>query len=419
MSNYIWPPFTSLANQHPPIFIDRAEGIFLYDKKGNKIIDAVSSWWTNIHGHSHPYIAKKLYEQALKLEHVIFAGFTHAPAETLAKRLIEEHLPKNFSHIFYSDNGSTAVEVSIKMALQFWKNQKIEKPIIVALEHAYHGDTFGSMSVSSRSVFTKAFEDKLFDVVCIHSPADGNEEKCLQELRTVFQTNQVAAFIYEPLIQGAGGMLMYSAQSLEKLLKLAKEFDVLCIADEVMTGFYRTGKFFASDSCETKPDLLCISKGLTGGTMALGITACSEKIVQAFYSSDTDKTFYHGHSFTANPLACAVACASLELLNNQETIDKIHTIIKSHNTFQLRLRQFPLVKNIRQTGTVLAFDIQTENKTGYFNSIRNLIYDYFLEHGILLRPLGNTIYIMTPYCADEKVLQVVYQAIEQFLKELE
>ncbi len=399
-----------------PVHIVRGNGSKLYDASGKEYIDAISSWWTNIHGHAHPYLAQKLFEQFQELEHVIFAGFTHTPAQKIAERLMQ-HLSSPFSKIFFSDNGSTSVEVALKMAIQFWNNKKGKRKKIIAFENAYHGDTFGSMSVSGRGAFTRSFHDYLFDVHFIPPPLPGLEDICLQEFEKAIVQDDVAAFIYEPLIMGAGGMLMYQPDQLEKLLSKAKEKNIICIADEVMTGFYRSGKLFASFYCNTKPDIICLSKGLTGGAMAMGITACAEFIYEAFYSDDKMKAFYHGHSYTANPLACAVANASLDLLETDICKEQILRIVKSHEEFALQLKDHPKIQNCRQTGTVVAFDIATDTETNYFNSLRDRMYDYFISRGILLRPLGNTLYIMPPYCITVEELNKVYKSILEFIGE--
>ncbi len=396
--------------------IIRGEGALLFDTSGKQYIDAISSWWTNIHGHAHPYIAQKIYEQAMRLEHVIFAGFTHDPALILAQRLAEDHLPENITKIFYSDNGSTAVEVAVKMAVQYWYNSGTPKKKIIAFKHAYHGDTFGSMSVSDRGDFTRPFHNYLFDVEFISPPLSGHEETSKDQLLAAMQNKDVAAFIYEPLIMGAGGMLMYEPQPLNELLQIAKQHGALCIADEVMTGFYRTGKMFAGNHCATEPDIMCLSKGLTGGTMALGITACAQSIYDAFYSDDRMKAFYHGHSFTANPLACSAALASLDLFEKEECKEKILRVVQSHHNFKSELLQNDSIENVRQRGTVLAFDLITESGTQYFNQVRDKIYAYFMDEGILLRPLGNTIYIMPPYCIKNEELEKIYAGIRTFLK---
>jgi len=415
----IWYPFTQMKLATEPIHIVKGAGALLTDKDGKVYIDGISSWWTNIHGHSNAYIAQKLYEQSLQLEHVIFAGFTHTPALKLAMRLLI-HAEGYFSKVFYSDNGSTSVEVALKMALQFHTNSGSTKKRIIAFEHSYHGDTFGSMSVSDRNGFTEAFHDKLFDVTFITPPLPGKETESLEQLAKHLEQEDVAAFIYEPLVMGAGGMLMYQPNHLESLIALAKSKGALCIADEVMTGFYRTGKIFASHYCASRPDIMCLSKGITGGTMALGVTMCSQAIFDAFYSDDVMKTFFHGHSYTANPLACAVSNASMDILEQDGFYDNVKNIIAIQKDFAKRLQAFETVatkkvENIRQSGTILAFDVVTPQKTSYFNEGRDEIYAYFIANGVLLRPLGNTIYIMPPYCINIEQMVKIHATILSFL----
>ena len=412
--SYIWYPFTQMKLAGDPIKIVRGNGALLFDDNNKCYIDAISSWWTNLHGHAHPYIAQKVFEQHQTLEHVIFAGFTHTPALELAKRLVENHLPKNITKIFYSDNGSTSVEVAIKMALQYWFNKGIKKKKLIAFENAYHGDTFGSMSVSDRGAFTKPFHNYLFDVIFIPLPVKGDEQKSMELFENIIRENDVAAFIYEPLVLGAGGMLMYEPEALSPLLQKAKEKDIICIADEVMTGFYRTGKMFASEYCGIKPDIMCLSKGLTGGTMALGVTACAQFIYDAFYDEDKMKAFYHGHSYTANPLACTAGIASLDLIEKEYFYLSIQNIIKRHQKFTSELISHKRFDNIRQHGTIIAFDLKTDSGTHYFNTERDKLYNYFIEKGILLRPLGNTLYIMPPYCITDEQLESVYKSILEY-----
>lgn len=417
----IWHPFTPFKSSPDPVPIVKGEGIFLIDEEGNRYIDAISSWWVNIHGHSHPYIAKKIYEQAKTLEQVIFAGFTHEPAVQLAEQLLPV-LPGPFSKIFYSDNGSTATEVAIKMALQYWWNlaqvQGQEPEVrssgtrkkVLAFNDSYHGDTFGSMSVSDRSVFTKAFQEHLFEVIFIDTPTPGNI--AVGKATIEQHANELAAFIYEPLVQGAGGMKMYDAALLDDLLATAKAHDIICIADEVMTGFYRTGKFFASEYTQQQPDIICLSKGLTGGTMALGVTAATQKIVDAFVSEDRMKTFFHGHSFTANPLACTAALASLELLQKESCLQNIQQIIAQNHSFAEKLitHNAGHIKNIRRLGTIIAFEIN-QGKDEYLNNISAVITKKALQRGVYLRPLGNTVYIMPPYCATTADMQRIFEVI--------
>lgn len=414
----IWHPFTPLEGAPEPILIERAEGIYLYTPDGRKIIDAISSWWVNLHGHSHPVIAEAVAQQAKKLEHVIFAGFTHEPAIRLSENLLTI-LPDNFSKIFYSDNGSTAVEVALKLAMQYWHNQGLERKTIVALEGAYHGDTFGAMAVGDRSIFTLPFSSYLFNVEFVTFPSRENEESAIVQFKNLVDSQNVAAFIYEPLIQAAGGMRTYPKSALNRLLELAKEKDVICIADEVFTGFGRTGKLLASDHISQKPDLIALSKGLTGGTLPLGVTAISEKIIAAFKNSELTKTFFHGHSFTANPIACSAANASFQLLMEEECQQNILRISQQHKDFAAALRTSSAVKEVRVLGTILAIELNSGESTSYTNSLRKKIYSYFLEHDILLRPLGNTFYIVAPYCITTDEINHLYNAIRKFLLVIE
>jgi adenosylmethionine-8-amino-7-oxononanoate aminotransferase len=405
----IWHPYTQHRQADPPIPIIRGEGALLTDEAGNRYIDAISSWWVNIHGHAHPYIAEKIHHQALQLEHVIFTGFTHEPAVQLAERLLKI-LPGNFEKMFYSDNGSTAVEVALKMAIQYWKNKgRGGRNRILAFRHAYHGDTFGAMSVSARGLFTEAFRDFLFDVLFIDTPGEDNIDSLKDFVES--HSNEIAGFIYEPLLQAAGGMRMYQAEWLNSLLKTVKENHILCIADEVLTGFGRTGTLFAGESMATKADIICLSKGITGGTMALGATACTKEIFDAFLSNDRRNTFFHGHSYTANPIACAAGLASLDLLQKETCIARIQAITKANedflNTGSLKDRP-DLILNPRSVGTVLAFELKS-GEHDYISQIGNSIRQAAMQQGIYLRPLGNTIYIMPPYCISSEQLDTVYR----------
>ena len=414
---FIWHPYTPLQSVIENIPVVSGKGALLYDENGKDYIDAVSSWYVNLHGHSHPYIAKKLFEQANKLEHVIFAGFTHQPAIELAERLIGI-LPSNQKKIFYSDNGSTAVEVAIKMAIQYWLNKGEKRQTIIAFENSYHGDTFGAMSVSDRSIFTNPFNDLLFEVKFIPTPDTHNIDDLIKQVDIISQQNNVAAFIYEPLLQGTGSMRIYPANELNQLLQHIKSKHVLCIADEVLTGFYRTGKFFAGDYITELPDLVCLSKGLTGGTMALGVTSCSQTIVDAFDTTDKTNTFYHGHSYTANPLACTAALASLDLLQDDACLKNINRIEEQHSGFIKELQGISNVENPRQLGTTLAFEVKTNSEHSYTNPIRDIIYKKFIENGVILRPLGNTVYIFPPYCITEEQLNKVYEVIKTVLNQI-
>ncbi|SDF03458.1 adenosylmethionine-8-amino-7-oxononanoate aminotransferase [Mucilaginibacter pineti] len=411
----IWHPYTQMKTAAPPIPIVRGEGTCLYDEDGKKYIDAVSSWWVNIHGHAHPYIAHKVAAQLQQLEHVIFAGFTHQGAVELAERLLAI-LPNNQQKAFYSDNGSTAIEVAIKMCLQYWLNKGDQRTKIIAFNNAYHGDTFGAMAVSGRSAFTKAFDSLLFEVEFIDTPNENNIQNLKSQISDL--KSQTACFIFEPLVQGSGGMLMYEAKYLNELMAHCRQENVLMIDDEVFTGFGRTGKRFACDHVTVQPDIMCFSKGLTGGTMALGLTTCTQHIYDAFLSDDKLKTLFHGHSFTANPIACASALASMDLFMEPATMANIQRIEAKHEQFAAKIQHHPKIKAVRQTGTILAMEWQTGDDTSYFSSLRDKLYQYFLAEGIILRPLGNIIYILPPYCITNDELAYVYSKIEQALTEI-
>ncbi|MDZ4845304.1 MAG: adenosylmethionine--8-amino-7-oxononanoate transaminase [Chitinophagales bacterium] len=430
---YIWHPYTQAKTERSPIPVVKGKGAWLTDENGKKYLDAISSWWVNIHGHAHPYIAKKIAEQAKQLEQVIFAGFTHEPAVRLAERIVRL-LPGDYAKVFYSDNGSTAVEVALKMAIQYWHNKGIQKTKIITFKDGYHGDTFGAMSASGRGIFTNPFTSLLFDVIHIEPPLPGKEKQSIEQLKAAIgsgrrqpipndsqpatRNSQTSCFLFEPLVLGAGGMLMYDAEPLDKMISICRKNNILTIADEVMTGFGRTGKLFATEYLENQPDIICLSKGITGGFMPLGLTVCTEEIYQAFYSDDRAKTFFHGHSYTANPLACAAANASLDLVEKKGFKQSLKRIQSRHVAFAKKLVRNPKIENVRTRGTILAFDLKTKDATSYLNKERARIYDFFIERGILLRPLGNTIYVMPPYCITENELAFVYAEISRFADSL-
>src|SRR6202045_17463 len=318
-----WHPFTHEGADPAPLRICRGEGVFLENQDGRQIVDAISSWWVNLHGHSHPAIAEAIAGQAARLEHVLFAGFSHEPAEELASRL-GKIVPAPLRHIFFSDDGSTAVEVALKLAVQYWRNcGQPGKCRIVALENAYHGDTVGAMSVSDDSPFTAAFESLRLPVLrthsasCAHCPVGHTREtchiECLKKWEPLLteQGDEFAAIIVEPLLQGAGGMIVHPEEFLAGVRRLTEAHDVLLIADEVLTGFGRTGRMFACERAAVVPDLMCVAKGLTGGFLPLAATFATDRIHDAFVGGDRMRAFFHGHSYTANPIACAAANASL------------------------------------------------------------------------------------------------------------
>lgn len=411
---FVWHPFTHQLTTKAPINIIKGEGVYFFDENGNKYIDAISSWWVNLHGHCNPYISKKVSEQLNKLEHSIFSDFTHEPAVHLAERLLN-HLPKNQAKIFYSDNGSTSVEVALKMTLQYWHNQGVDKTFFIAFENAYHGDTFGSMSVGARNVFNNAFENSLFDVLHIPLPTKENVATLKEIIQLWAEQKKIAGFIFEPLIQGAAGMLMYDADCLDELILVCKQNNIITIADEVMTGFGRTGKFFANNYLKSKADIICLSKGLTGGYLPLGVTSCAQFIYDAFLSEDKTKTFFHGHSYTANPTACSAALASLDLLEKEEVWEQIKMIEKEHQKFKLKIEKNVKLKDVRIKGTIIAFELKTDEQTHYLNNAAQVITDFFLNKGILLRPLGNIFYILPPYVITKEELNYIYSSIEEFL----
>ncbi|MCL6524122.1 MAG: adenosylmethionine--8-amino-7-oxononanoate transaminase [Thermoflavifilum sp.] len=398
----IWHPDTQMLTEPAPIPIVKGEGALLFDEQGQSYIDADASWWVNTIGHGHPLVAEKIAAQARHLAHCIFACLTHEPAVKLAEELLRL-LPGNFSRIFYSDDGSTSTEVALKMAIQYWHNQGIKRTKILALEGGYHGDTFGAMSVGAKSVFTAPFENYLFEVTYLPLPQPGQAFPIPEE-----ELDQYAAWIFEPLIQGAGGMRMYRAEALDPWLEICRRHGILLIADEVMTGFYRTGRLFACEYLQQKPDIICLSKGLTGGTLPLGVTACTEQIFEAFLSQDKRKTFFHGHSYTANPLACTAALASLDVLLSPAYQSQIQHIIRQHQHFVQQLHEYPCFQHPRQLGTIAAFEVIDE--PNYTSPLRDKLYTFYLKHRVLMRPLGNTLYLMPPYCITNEQLQQVYEA---------
>ncbi len=396
----------------PPIALVRGEGALLFDEAGNSYIDAIASWWVNLHGHAHPYIAEKISEQLRTLEHAIFSGFTHRPGVELAEKLLELQL--HMGRVFYSDDGSTAVEVGLKMAFQYWHNSGKPRTKIIALENAYHGDTFGSMSVGARNVFSRAFEPLLFDVVHVPVPVTGKQNESLAAFKKAMG-DDVAAFIFEPLVQGAGGMVMYDAVFLDEMLRICRERNVLTIADEVMTGFGRTGKMFATGHCAEKPDIMCLSKGLTGGFLPLGATLCTEEVYEAYLTADKTKTFFHGHSYTANPTACAAALASLELFGRECVPERVEEINVFFRRQCERFEKHPAVKDARCLGAIFALEIKTPEATEYLNPLAERVQEFFLPRGIILRPLGNILYVLPPYCITEEQLEKIMNAVDEFL----
>ncbi|MFN8437241.1 MAG: adenosylmethionine--8-amino-7-oxononanoate transaminase [Cytophagales bacterium] len=413
-NQHIWHPFDAI-DVPENILVTHAKGIYLYTHTQQKIIDAIGSWWVNIHGHSHPELVEALTSQIKELDHVIFSGFTHLPAVNFTDLLLKT-LDKNiYNKVFYSDNGSTSTEVALKMAIQYWHNLNRPRYKILALEGAYHGDTFGAMAAGDRSKFNEPFFPFLFEVDYLPFPNSDNEIQVIELAKNKLYYKEYAAFICEPLVQGAAGMRMYNPSFLQKIWEICNQTSTITIADEVFTGFYRTGKFLASDHVNSlRPDIICLSKAITGGLLPLGATVCKNYIFEAFQSKDVYKTFFHGHSYTGNPLALALAYKSLEILLNQETQNNIEMICMAHNKFCLELNNKYNHIHTRLLGTILAIEIK-DKSVGYFSNLKEEIYNYFLNKNILLRPLGNVIYFLPMYIFSIEQLKYVYLEIENYI----
>lgn len=414
----IWHPFTQHHTAPDVIPIVKGEGAYVYDETGKSYLDLISSWWVNLHGHGHPKIAKSIYDQALKLEHVIFAGFTHEPAVTLCEGL-QQVLPPSLNRFFFSDNGSTAIEVALKMAYQYWWNKgERQRTLFLSFDEAYHGDTFGAMAVGKKSGFHTAFEDLFFQVLTLPYPEtwqddvdrDAKENEALSALEShlVKSADHIAAFIAEPLVQGAAGMRMCRPEFIQQVIDKVRAHGILIIFDEVMTGFGRTGTTFALEQVNRTPDFLCVSKGITGGFLPLSLTITSDKIYQAFLSDQWDKAFAHGHSYTANPLACAAATTSLQLLTSPDCQANITAMIKAHKDGLILLKEScPHLSRFRQQGTIAAFDLSQPATPA--------LRQKFLDHGLLIRPLSKTVYLLPPYCVDAAELRNVYVQLRDIL----
>lgn len=412
----VWHPFTQHAVQPEPTLISKGEGAWLEAADGRRIFDAISSWWVVTHGHRHPHIVQAIKDQIDRLDQVIFAGFTHEPAEKLARHLVEI-TPPELEYVFFSDSGSTSVEVALKMALGFWLHRGAKRTRILALEGAYHGDTIGGMSVGERGVFNAPYDPLLFDVERIPFPASGREQATLDALTAACKRGDVAALIVEPLILGAGGMLIYPPNVLAEMKRVCETHDVLFIADEVMTGWGRTGTLFACEQAGIAPDIACYSKGLTGGSVPLAVTLCRADIFDAHYSPDRSKTFFHSSSYTANPVACAAALANLEIWQREPVMQRIGSLAALHKDRLARFYDDRRFANVRQIGTIAALDIVAKD-AGYLADIGPRLYRGFLARGLLVRPLGNTIYIMPPYCSTASDLDLVYDAIDELAGEV-
>ena len=427
-----WHPYTQMLTQPPPLPVVKASGVYLHTEDGRKILDGISSWWVTIHGHAHPKLTEALATQARELEHVMFAGCTHPPAINLAERLVDI-LPVGLTRVFYSDDGSTAVEVALKMAWQYWRNQgHPERCSFITLDRAYHGDTVGAMPVSAASSFTDPFKPLLFPVMRTHEPycyrcPVGLERatcqiECLNKLESLLteRGSTIAAVLVEPMLQGVGGMIVWPSEFLVGVRRLCDTYNTLMIADEVLTGFGRTGRMFACEHASVTPDIICLSKGVTAGYLPLGVSVATEAVYDAFLSEDREKTFFHGHSYTANPLACAVGVASLDLFREQDVLARIGRLERQFRAGLEPLRELPIIGDVRVIGGVGALELVSDRETkaggGYFDEIGPQLARMFLERNLLIRPLGNIVYFMPPYVITDDEAAWALETIATVLK---
>ena len=408
MSSPVWHPFTQHGLNEEILAVERAEGAALFTRDGRRIVDAISSWWVTTHGHRHPRIMQAIADQTQWLDQIIFAGCTHEPAERLAKELLEL-MPPGLDHVFYSDSGSTSVEVALKMALGYWRNCGEPRHRIIVMEGSYHGDTIGAMSVGARGVFNQPYAPLLFDVGTIPFPEQGQEQESIDALQSLCRVEKPAALIVEPLILGAGGMRIYSADTLVALREVCAASSVLFIADEVMTGWGRTGTLLASEQAGVTPDLLCLSKGLTGGALPLAVTLATSAIFEAHLSDDRSRMFFHSSSYTANPIACAAALGNLAVWREEPVLERIDALASSQEQSLKRLNKG---RNVRRLGTIAACEIG-EEPGNYLSARAPELLRHFMNRDVLVRPLGNTIYVMPPYCIALEDLDLVYEAIEE------
>lgn len=423
---YTWHPFTQHATERDSIVVTSARGACLYTQDGQEILDLISSWWTCLHGHTHPMLNQALCDQAATMEHVMFAGFSHPPAIDLSEKLAAL-LPGDLNRVFFSDNGSTAVEVALKLAYQYWKNIGENRTRFIAFDQAYHGDTLGAMAVGKGCGYFRLYEDLFLPVETVpfaHTwDQDADQEARTQAAIAQFEATlnkyagEIAAVIVEPLMQGASGMHFCTPEFMRQITQTAQAQGVLVIYDEVAVGFGRTGSMFACEKIGVTPDLICLSKGLTAGYMPMSVTVATDQLFEAFLDDSFDKAFVHGHSFTANPLACAVALKSLELFSTENTLQKIKHIETQHQALLAQLHAHPAVHRPRVLGTVLAFNL-AEHLGGYKSRAGETLRDWYLSNGLNIRPLGSTIYLMPPYCITETQLMRAYDGMLSGLSQL-
>lgn len=434
---YNWHPYTQMSrfDEEPPLFIERAEGIRLYDDEGRWYYDTIASWWCNVHGHGHPRIRQAVTRQMETLDHVLFAAVAHRPAAELAERLVDL-TPGGLDRVFYSDDGSTAVEVALKMSIKYWRNcGKPEKNRFVCLEPGYHGDTVGGMSVSGVKLFRRSFGPMMFESISVPGPycyrcpvgsrADECDAECLSLLEQTLEerAGEIAALIVEPLIMGAGGMIVYPETYLQGAADLARQYNIHLIVDEVATGFGRTGEMFACDRAEVSPDFMCLSKGITGGTMPFAATLMSQEIYRAFLGPvGGDKTFYHGHTYTANPIGCAAALASLDLFDENETLKHVREVAPVLRDGMEPLAELPLIGDFRHLGLVAALELVQDGETREplpsGHQIMNKIYSEGLKRRIMLRPIGNIVYLFPPLCTTNVELEDILDRTAETLEEV-
>ena len=411
-SKHLWHPLTQHQTARNPIVITRAKGAVMYDDADNEYIDGIASWYTAMYGHGNEYITSAMHKQMQQLDFVMFSGFTHPPAVTLAEKLVEI-LPGNQEKVFFNDNGSTAVEAAIKMSLQYYHNKGDKRDTLIAFEDGFHGDTFGAMSASGLSSYNGPFEDFLLKVERIPTPQEDNLDEVMDMLEGILASNKCAAFIFEPLVQGAAGMKFHSVAGLDALVKKCREANVLTIADEIMTGFGKTGTVFACDQLDNKPDIMCLSKALTAGMFPLSITSCTQEIFEGFLSEEVHKGFFHAHTFSAHPVGCAAAIAGIEVLQTEEITKSRERINAAHTAFAQTVKAHHKVNNVRVKGVVIAIDLTIE--MARYGNLRDELYQFFMQRGVALRPLGNTIYVLPPYVITDKELAKVYSAIQEAL----
>ena len=417
----IWPPFTQIKTNNPQIEITHGKDSLIFTKNPERtLIDGISSWWVTLHGHGNEYISEAIAKQAREIEQIIFADFLHPQAKLLSERLSKI---TNLERLFFSDNGSTAVEVALKIAYQWWQNNGELRNQIIAFEGAYHGDTFGAMALGERNIFNESFQKLMFPVKRVPWPStwigDQNvevkEANAIEKLEKLLE-KPTAAVILEPILQGAGGMNMVRPAFISKVSELVKANNSLLIADEVLTGFGRCGSLFAFQKANIKPDLIALSKGLTGGFLPMGITLAKENIFQSFISESPEKTFWHGHSFTANPLGCAAANASLDLLEKNPS--KYSDFESKHYLLIKKLKSISSIKRIRIIGTIVAFELEVNNNSGYLNSIGKIIKQNAIDKGLFIRPLGNVIYLLPPLSITDYQLEKSYEIIIDIIRKL-